>query len=243
MIEVKDIKVGFEDKVVLNKVSATFETGKTNLIIGRSGAGKTVLLKSLIGIFTPQEGEIIFGKDIDLCKLSPKEIKKLRLHIGVLFQGSALLDSMTVLDNVLFPLDMFSYKPRIERVEKALYFIEQVGLEEAIYKYPAEISGGMMKRCALARALVNDPDYLFCDEPNSGLDPQTGAQIDELISKLTHQFGITTVINTHDMNSLRNIGEHIVYLHKGKVEWSGSYEEIEHSDNELLSTFVESAID
>lgn len=237
MIEVRNLCMAFEDKKVLKDVSTTLKPGMTNLIIGRSGAGKTVLLKSLIGLHTPTSGEILFD-GFDICSLDEEGKKRLRHKMGVMFQGAALFDSLTVLGNVGFPLDMFSKLPRAQRVEKAMNLIRRVGLENAVYKYPSEISGGMMKRCAIARALVTDPKYLFCDEPNSGLDPKTGAIIDNLLAELTHEHGITTVINTHDMNSVRNIGENIVYLDKGMKNWEGSFKEIDLTGTPRLRYFI-----
>lgn len=237
MIEVCSLYKEFDDKRVLNNVSATFLPGSTNLIIGQSGAGKTVFLKCLIGMIEPTKGEILFdGKN--LMDLNSQELKELRLQTGVLFQGSALFDDMTVLGNVLFPLEMFSTLSANERKEKAMGIIKKVGLERAANKYPSEISGGMMKRCAIARAIINDPKYLFCDEPNSGLDPQTGEVIDKLILSLTKTMNITTVINTHDMNSVRNIGEHIIFLDRGQKQWEGSYEEIATSGSARLKHFI-----
>ncbi|KXB33331.1 ABC transporter, ATP-binding protein [Bacteroidales bacterium KA00251] len=237
MIEVKSLVKEFEGKQVLRGLSTTFIEGKTNLIIGQSGAGKTVFLKCLIGMIEPTSGEILFdGKD--LASLPPLHLKKLRLQMGVLFQGSALFDNMTVLGNVLFPLEMFSKISNSDKKEKAMLLIKKVGLEKAIHKYPSEISGGMMKRCAIARALVNDPKYLFCDEPNSGLDPQTGEIIDNLLSQLTHERNITTVINTHDMNSVKNIGEKIIFLDRGQKNWEGSYQEIEETGTARLKHFI-----
>lgn len=237
MIEVKSLCKEFEGKKVLRSLSTTFLEGKTNLIIGQSGAGKTVFLKCLIGMIEPTSGEILFdGKNI--ASLSTQQLKQLRLEMGVLFQGSALFDNMTVLGNVMFPLEMFSKTSYKEKKEKALHLIRQVGLEKAVHKYPSEISGGMMKRCAIARAIINDPQYLFCDEPNSGLDPQTGEVIDNLLADLTHQMKITTVINTHDMTSVKNIGEHIVFLDRGEKNWEGSYQEIEEKGTARLKHFI-----
>lgn len=237
MIEVKSLCKEFEGKKVLRSLSTTFLKGKTNLIIGQSGAGKTVFLKCLIGMIEPTSGEILFdGKNI--ASLSTQQLKQLRLEMGVLFQGSALFDNMTVLGNVMFPLEMFSKTSYKEKKEKALHLIRQVGLEKAVHKYPSEISGGMMKRCAIARAIINDPKYLFCDEPNSGLDPQTGEVIDNLLADLTHQMKITTVINTHDMNSVKNIGEHIVFLDRGEKNWEGSFQEIEEKGTARLKHFI-----
>ncbi len=237
MIEVIDLNKQFEDKRVLNNLSLTFHTGKTNLIIGQSGAGKTVLLKCLIGMIEPTSGQILFD-GTDICTLDNDELKQIRLKMGVLFQGSALFDDLTVLGNVVFPLDMFSSLTSRDRTDKAMALLKKVGLEKAANKFPSEISGGMMKRCAIARAIVNEPKYLFCDEPNSGLDPQTGEVIDMLIADITHELGITTVINTHDMNSVENIGEHIVFLDRGTKNWEGSYNDIESTGTARLKHFI-----
>lgn len=237
MIEVKDLTKSFEDKTVLHGVSATFETGKTNLIIGQSGSGKTVLMKSLVGLIKPEQGSILFdGRD--LLKMSSEEVKSLRKEIGMLFQGSALFDSETVLGNVMFPLVMFSAMTPAQMRERAMFCIERVNLKGAENKYPSEISGGMQKRAAIARAIALNPKYLFCDEPNSGLDPKTSILIDELLSDITHEYGITTVINTHDMNSVLGIGENIVFINKGYREWVGNKELIYETTNEALSDFV-----
>lgn len=237
MIEVKSLSKEFDGKQILKNINTTFDKGKTNLIIGQSGAGKTVFLKSLIGMIEPTKGEIFFdGRSYS--SLSDEEIKALRLETGVLFQGSALFDNMTVLGNVIFPLEMFSTLPYRQRKEKALYLIRQVGLEKAIHKYPSEISGGMMKRCAIARAIVNDPKYLFCDEPNSGLDPQTSEVIDHLLADITHQRGITTIVNTHDMNSVKNIGEKVIFLDRGEKNWEGTYQEIALTGTARLKHFI-----
>ncbi|MDE5555509.1 MAG: ATP-binding cassette domain-containing protein, partial [Muribaculaceae bacterium] len=214
MIEVKDLVKAFDGRTVLHDVSATFYTGKTNLIIGQSGSGKTVLMKSLVGLLQPDSGSILFdGRD--LVKMSLSEVKELRKEIGMLFQGSALFDSETVLGNVMFPLIMFTNMSRAEMLDRAHFCINRVNLTGAEDKYPSEISGGMQKRVAIARAIALNPKYLFCDEPNSGLDPKTSILIDELLSDITHEYGITTVINTHDMNSVLGIGENILFLNKG----------------------------
>lgn len=237
MIEVKLLHKSFEDKHVLKGVSATFETGTTNLIIGQSGAGKTVLLKCLIGLVEPSSGEIFFDGE-DVTNLSQDRQKALRKHMGVMFQGSALFDSMTVYENVAFPLELFTRMKYAERREVVYDMLEKVGLESAGRKLPNEISGGMMKRAAIARALILKPKYLFCDEPNSGLDPQTAEKIDFLLRDLTRENHITTVINTHDMNSVSNIGEHIIYLHQGQLNWQGSFRDIEHTGTPLLKKFI-----
>lgn len=237
MIEVKNVTKSFDGKTILHDVSATFETGKTNLIIGQSGSGKTVLMKSMIGLIRPEEGEILYdGRDI--MKMSNSEMKYLRREIGMLFQGSALFDSETVLGNVMFPLVMFSDMSKKEMIERAHFCLDRVNLKGADSKYPSEISGGMQKRVAIARAIALNPKYLFCDEPNSGLDPRTSILIDELLSDITHEYGITTVINTHDMNSVLGIGENILFLNKGHREWVGDMNQIYHSTSEALNDFV-----
>lgn len=237
MIEVRDITKSFDDKTVLHGVSARFETGKTNLIIGQSGSGKTVLIKSIVGLLKPDSGEILYdGRD--LMQMNPEQTRALRKEIGMLFQGSALFDSETVLGNVMFPLIMFSEMTREEMLDRAHFCLERVNLKGADKKYPSEISGGMQKRVAIARAIALNPKYLFCDEPNSGLDPRTSILIDELLSDITHEYNITTIINTHDMNSVIGIGENIVFINKGHREWVGDKEEIFHTANEALNDFV-----
>lgn len=237
MIEVKDITKSFDGRTVLHDVSATFYTGKTNLIIGQSGSGKTVLMKSLVGLLQPDSGSILFdGRDI--VTMSSHEIKELRKEIGMLFQGSALFDSETVLGNVMFPLVMFTDMSREEMLERAHFCIKRVNLTGAEDKFPSEISGGMQKRVAIARAIALNPKYLFCDEPNSGLDPKTSILIDELLSDITHEYGITTVINTHDMNSVLGIGENIIFINKGYREWVGDMTQIYTTSNEALNDFV-----
>lgn len=237
MIEVKNITKSFDGKTILHDVSATFHTGKTNLIIGQSGSGKTVLMKSLVGLIRPEKGEILYdGRD--LLKMNESQTKSLREEIGMLFQGSALFDSETVLGNVMFPLVMFSDMTKAEMVDRAQFCLERVNLKGADSKYPSEISGGMQKRVAIARAIALNPKYLFCDEPNSGLDPRTSILIDELLSDITHEYGMTTIINTHDMNSVLGIGENIIFINKGYREWVGNKEEIYHTANEALNDFV-----
>lgn len=237
MIEVNDITKSFDGRTVLHDVSATFYTGKTNLIIGQSGSGKTVLMKSLVGLLQPDSGSIFFdGRDI--VTMSSHEIKELRKEIGMLFQGSALFDSETVLGNVMFPLVMFTDMSREEMLERAHFCIKRVNLTGAEDKFPSEISGGMQKRVAIARAIALNPKYLFCDEPNSGLDPKTSILIDELLSDITHEYGITTVINTHDMNSVLGIGENIIFINKGYREWVGDMTQIYTTSNEALNDFV-----
>ena len=237
MIEVKNITKSFDGVTVLHDVSATFETGKTNLIIGQSGSGKTVMLKSLVGLMRPEKGKILFdGRDI--MSMNTEEVKELRKEIGMLFQGSALFDSETVLGNVMLPLVMFTGMTRGEMLDRAKFCIERVNLKGAENKYPSEISGGMQKRVAIARAIALNPRYLFCDEPNSGLDPKTSILIDELLSDITHEYNITTVINTHDMNSVLGIGENIIFINKGHREWVGNMNEIYNTSNEALNEFV-----
>jgi phospholipid/cholesterol/gamma-HCH transport system ATP-binding protein len=237
MIEVKNVYKSFDEVQVLKNVSTLFETGKTNLIIGKSGSGKTVLMKCVVGIHSINSGGILYdGRDI--TKMRRKERNHLRREIGMLFQGSALFDSMTVLENVMFPLEMFSYDSEEEKRARATFCLERVELGHALDLYPSEISGGMKKRAAIARAIVLNPQYLFCDEPNSGLDPQTAILIDKLIQEITHEFNITTVINTHDMNSVMEIGENIVFIEKGEKAWQGSKDEIYNTGCETLEEFV-----
>lgn len=236
-IQVKGLCKEFENKVVLKDINATFTSGNVSCIIGRSGAGKTVMLKCLIGLIEPTSGEILFDGQ-DLVRLSKDQLKRLRQMTGVLFQSSALFDSMTVLENVLFPLQLFSKHSPKERKAHAIALLERVGLEGSQEKFPAEISGGMMKRVAIARAVALNPHYLFCDEPNSGLDPTTSASIDTLIESLTKEYQITTVINTHDMNSIRTIADHILYLDRGAVAWQGSREELDDNIPISLRNFL-----
>ncbi|MCD8041866.1 MAG: ATP-binding cassette domain-containing protein [Tannerellaceae bacterium] len=237
MVEVKHIIKSFEGRVVLNDISAVFEDGKTNLIIGRSGSGKTVLLKNIIGLMKPDSGEILYdGRD--LTGMGKKELNHLRREMGMLFQGSALFDSMTVLENVMYPLDMFSndsYKGRLKRAE---FCLDRVNLSEAGHLFPSEISGGMMKRAAIARAIALNPKYLFCDEPNSGLDPKTSLLIDDLIRDITVEYNMTTVINTHDMNSVMNIGDNIIFIKEGIKEWEGNKHDVITSNNQALNDFI-----
>ena len=237
MIEVKNVNKSFDENPVLKNVSTIFETGKTNLIIGKSGSGKTVLMKCVVGIHPINSGEILYdGRDI--TKMRGKERNFFRREMGMLFQGSALFDSMTVLENVMFPLEMFSFDSEKEKKERAVFCLERVNLGHALDLYPSEISGGMQKRAAIARAIVLNPKYLFCDEPNSGLDPQTSILIDQLIQEITHEFNITTVINTHDMNSVMEIGENIVFINKGEKAWQGNKDEIFNTGCEELEEFV-----
>ena len=237
MIEVCSIYKHFEDKTVLNDVSATFKNGITNLIIGQSGAGKTVLLKCIVGLLSPEKGKIIYdGRNITTMR--EKEKITIRREIGMLFQSAALFDSMSVLENVMFPLDMFSDMTYKERLARARACLDRVNLIEAQDKSPEEISGGMQKRAAIARAIALEPKYLFCDEPNSGLDPQTSLVIDELIHDITKEYGITTIVNTHDMNSVMNIGDHILFLSGGKLAWEGNKTQILNTDNRQLNEFL-----
>lgn len=237
MIEIKNVYKSFGEKVILNDISAVMETGMTNLIIGTSGSGKTVLQKCMVGLFEVDKGEIIFdGKN--LTTMAQEDRKELRQQIGMLFQGSALFDSMTVEQNIKFPLDMFTkwnHKKKVDRVNDVL---ERVELEGTNKKFPAEISGGMKKRVGIARAIVLRPKYLFCDEPNSGLDPQTSLVIDKLIHEITKEYNITTVINTHDMNSVMEIGENILYLYQGVKEWVGTNKDIIFNKNQQLNQFI-----
>lgn len=237
MIKVENIRKSFEDKEVLKGVSFDMHAGKTNLIIGSSGSGKTVMMKCMIGLFLPNEGKVLYD-GVDLFSLDEQGKKEIRQQIGMLFQGSALFDSKNVLENVMFPLDMFTNKSYREKIAKVNEVLDRVNLKGANKKFPSEISGGMQKRVALARALVLNPKYLFCDEPNSGLDPQTSLVIDELIQDLTREYNITTIINTHDMNTVMERGDHIVYMHQGKKEWEGSSADIIYSDHELLNDYV-----
>ncbi len=237
MIEVKHLYKSFEGRDVLKDINITFEEGKTNLIIGRSGSGKTVLLKNLVGLLRPSKGQILYDNR-DLTVMPTEDMKLLRQEMGMIFQGSALFDSMTVGENVGFPLMMFSQMSKAEQKKRVQYCLERVNLSDAGHLYPSEISGGMMKRAAIARAIALNPKYLFCDEPNSGLDPQTSLVIDELIHSITKEFNMTTVINTHDMNSVMNIGERIFFIKQGNLEWSGNNNDIMNTDNKDLNDFV-----
>ncbi len=237
MIEVRNLTKSFEDKTVLRNINTVFETGKTNLIIGQSGSGKTVLMKNLVGLLTPTEGEVLYdGRNF--LEMGKKGQALMHQEMGMVFQGSALFDSLTVLENVMFPLDMFSTKGRLDREKRALECLERVNLLDAQKKYPSEISGGMQKRVAIARAIVMNPKYLFCDEPNSGLDPKTSLVIDELLSGITKEFGMTTIINTHDMNSVMGIGENICFIYHGRKEWQGNKDEVIASNNQKLNDLV-----
>jgi phospholipid/cholesterol/gamma-HCH transport system ATP-binding protein len=237
MIEIKNISKKFDDKVVLETISAKFKPGICNLIIGASGSGKTVLVKCIVDLIHADSGSVFFG-ELELGNMTPEQRKELRNNLGMLFQGNALFDSMTVEENVRFPLDMFTQFSYHEKIEKVNQILARVNLEGVNSKYPAELSGGMKKRVALARAIVLRPKYLFCDEPNSGLDPQTSMVIDNLIKDVTVEFNITTVVVTHDMNSVMEIGDYILYLHQGRKEWEGSNKDIIYSQNELLNKFI-----
>jgi phospholipid/cholesterol/gamma-HCH transport system ATP-binding protein len=237
MIEVKNLYKSFEDKDVLKDISTTFENGKTNLIIGQSGSGKTVLMKNLVGLLTPTSGKVLYdGRDF--VAMSKKEKVMMRREMGMIFQSAALFDSMTVLENVMFPLDMFSSMTLRERTKRAKECLERVNLMGAEEKYPGEISGGMQKRVAIARAISLNPQYLFCDEPNSGLDPKTSLVIDELLHSITQEYNMTTIINTHDMNSVMGIGENIIFIYEGRKEWQGVSGDIMHSTNQRLTDFI-----
>ena len=237
MIEVKHLYKSFGDKEVLKDINAVFEDGKTNLIIGQSGSGKTVLMKNLVGLLTPTSGEVLYDNR-NFVAMS-KDVKvQMRREMGMIFQSAALFDSLSVLENVMFPLDMFSTMNYRERVRRAQECLDRVNLIDAQQKFPGEISGGMQKRVAIARAIVLNPKYLFCDEPNSGLDPKTSLVIDELIHGITQDYGMTTIINTHDMNSVMGIGENILFLYNGRKEWQGNKDEVMTSSNELLNNFI-----
>lgn len=237
MIEVKNVTKSFDGKTILHNIDAKFYAGKTNLIIGQSGSGKTVLMKSIVGLVRPEEGQILYnGRDV--MQMNQMQIKDLRKEIGMLFQGSALFDYETVLGNVMFPLVMFTDMPQKEMRERALFCLERVNLKGADKKYPSELSGGMQKRVAIARAIALNPKYLFCDEPNSGLDPKTSILIDELLHDITEEYQMTTIINTHDMNSVLGIGENIIFINKGHKEWVGDKSQIYSADNQALNDFV-----
>lgn len=237
MIRAENITKTFGDQEVLKGISILFEAGKTNLIIGRSGAGKTVLLKTLIGLVQPTTGAIWYD-DVNFTNLEKEELRTVRMKVGMLFQGSALFDSLSVEQNIRFPLDMFTNMNAKEKAERVDYCLERVSLVGANKKYPSELSGGMQKRVGIARAIVLNPKYLFCDEPNSGLDPRTSIVIDELIHNITIENNITTVINTHDMNSVMEIGDNISFIHQGKLEWKGNKSEVLESPNKELQAFM-----
>lgn len=237
MIRAENIFKSFDDTEVLKGITTEFFPGKTNLIIGRSGAGKTVLLKLLVGLLVPTSGKVFYDQ-VDFFNLTKKEKRAIRMEIGMLFQASALFDSMTVEENIRFPLDMFTSMTRKEKVDRVNFCLERVNLEQINDKYPSEISGGMQKRVGIARSIVLKPKYLFCDEPNSGLDPKTAIVIDELIRSITIENNITTVVNTHDMNSVMGIGDNIILLHKGEIAWRGDRDAVMHSDNDVLQDFM-----
>ncbi len=237
MIEIKNLYKSFEDKDVLMDINARFEDGKTNLIIGQSGSGKTVLMKNIVGLLDPTSGEILYdGRNF--VAMTKQEKVMMRREMGMIFQSAALFDSLSVLENVMFPLDMFSTMNYRERVKRAQECLDRVNLTDAQNKFPGEISGGMQKRVAIARAIVLNPKYLFCDEPNSGLDPKTSLVIDELLSGITKEYGITTIINTHDMNSVMGIGEKIIFIYKGRKEWEGTKDDVMGSTNRRLNDLV-----
>ena len=237
MIELKSIYKSFEDKDVLEDINARFENGKTNLIIGQSGSGKTVLMKSIVGRLTPERGEILYD-DRNFLSMNKKEKKLLRREMGMIFQSAALFDSLSVLENVMFPLDMFSNDTLRDRIRRARFCLDRVNLIDAQKKYPGEISGGMQKRVAIARAIALNPKYLFCDEPNSGLDPKTSLVIDELIHDITTEYNMTTIINTHDMNSVMGIGDSIIYIYEGHKEWEGTKDQVFNATNQRLNDFI-----
>ena len=237
MIELKSLYKSFEGKEVLKDINAVFENGKTNLIIGQSGSGKTVLMKCIVGLLTPEKGEVLYdGRNF--LTMGKKEKKALRREMGMIFQSAALFDSLTVLENVTFPLDMFSNDTLRDRIKRARFCLDRVNLIDAQDKYPGEISGGMQKRVAIARAIALNPQYLFCDEPNSGLDPKTSLVIDELIHGITTEYNMTTIINAHDMNSVMGIGENIIFIYEGRKEWQGSKDDIFTSTNKKLNDFI-----
>ena len=237
MIRAEGVCKSFDKKEVLTDIDAVFEPGKVNLIIGKSGSGKTVLLKSLIGLHSIDKGKIFYN-DRDITVMNNKQIKEIRKELGVVFQGGALFDSLSVLENVKFPLNLFSSMTEKEKTERAIFCLNRVNLNNVENLYPAEISGGMKKRVAIARAIVLQPKYLFCDEPNSGLDPLTSIVIDNLLSELTHEYDMTTVINTHDMNSVMGIGENIVFIADGKAEWQGNKASVMTAKNKKLNDLV-----
>lgn len=240
MIQVNDIHKSFGETEVLKGISTSFEPGKTSLIIGQSGAGKTVFLKSLLGLHLPEKGTIVYNGQVN-TEMSIEEKREFRKELGMVFQGSALFDSLNVEENVMFPLTMFTKESRPEMVERVNIALKRVNLENSNKKFPAELSGGMQKRVAIARAIIMNPKYLFCDEPNSGLDPSTAILIDNLIQEITEEYKITTVINTHDMNSVMEIGDKIVFLKNGLKAWEGSSKEIFKTDNEAVVDFVYSS--
>lgn len=240
MIKVENVHKSFGDEEILKGITTVFDKGKTNLIIGQSGSGKTVLLKCLIGLFKPEQGRIHYGNKA-IQDMDDDEQRKLREEMGMLFQGGALFDSMNIEENVMFPLRMFTKQKKTEMLDRVNEVLKRVNLENVNKKFPAEISGGMQKRVSIARAIVNKPNFLFCDEPNSGLDPKTATLIDTLIQEITHEYDITTVVVTHDMNSVMEIGEQVVLLKNGKLVWQGTNQEIFKTDNEDVTNFVYSS--
>jgi len=237
MIEVKSVSKFFSEREVLKSIDTNFEQGKVNLVIGRSGSGKTVLMKSLIGLITPEQGKILYSGQ-DFLTMSNKEKRELRVEMGMVFQGSALFDSSTIQENVMFPLDMQTNLLYEEKLDRVNFCLQRVDLHDCNNLYPSELSGGMRKRAAIARAIACNPKYLFCDEPNSGLDPKTSIIIDELIYEITHEFNMTTVVNTHDLNSVITIGETISYIYEGTLAWKGNKDEVLTSNNHLLDEFI-----
>ena len=237
MIKIENISKSFGDKQVLKNISAEFEQGKTNLIIGQSGSGKTIMMRICTGLLEPDEGEVYFN-DRRFSNLPESKRRDIRKEMGVLFQGGALFDSMTVEENVMFPLNMFTKMSRSEKLDRVNFCLKRVNLENSNKLRTNELSGGMMKRVAIARAIANNPKYLFCDEPNSGLDPKTSELIDELISEITEEYNITTIVNTHDMNSVMGIGENIIFICKGRAEWQGTNKEIMDAENKKLEDFI-----
>lgn len=237
MIEIKNLYKSFESKTVLKDINARFENGKTNLIIGQSGSGKTVLMKCIVGLLTPEKGELLYDNR-NFLAMGKKEKKLLRKEMGMIFQSAALFDSMNVFENVMFPLNMFSNDNYRDRVKRAMLCLDRVNLTDAKNKFPGELSGGMQKRVAIARSIVLKPKYLFCDEPNSGLDPKTSLIIDELIQSITREDNMTTIINTHDMNSVMGIGENVIFIYEGNKEWEGTKEDIFTSSNKRLNNFI-----
>ena len=237
MIEVRNVSKVFNNVSVLKNISVTFEQGQTNLIIGQSGSGKTVLLKAIVGLHDVDEGKILY-EDVVFNKLNFKEKKTLRRQIGMMFQGGALFDSSTVEENIIYPMDMFTNMSLDEKIERANFCLKRVNIENANHLYPSEISGGMKKRVAIARAIALNPKYLFCDEPNSGLDPKTAIVIDYLIEEITEEYNMTTIVNTHDMNSVMEIGAKVVFIHEGEKWWEGTKKEVLHTDNKIFNDFV-----
>ncbi|MBA7513327.1 Methionine import ATP-binding protein MetN [subsurface metagenome] len=237
MIEIRNVSKVFNSVYVLKNISVTFEQGQTNLIIGQSGSGKTVLLKAIVGLHDVDEGEILY-EDVVFNKLNFKEKKAIRRQIGMMFQGGALFDSSTVEENIIYPMDMFTNMSLDEKKERANFCLKRVNIENANHLYPSEISGGMKKRVAIARAIALNPKYLFCDEPNSGLDPKTAIVIDYLIKEITEEYNMTTIVNTHDMNSVMEIGAKVIFIHEGEKCWEGTKKEVLHTDNKIFNDFV-----